>query len=322
MSINLLASIIAFTMAIIIIPSGINLLKRCQFQQTVRKDGPAQHLSKENIPTCGGAMIIMCTIIPCLIFISGNIKTIILLIALLGGGIIGFIDDWIIKHKKRSLGLKARYKLLLQILLASLIYYLLKNFTSTGTEILLPFWGLWDCNGWFLPIVILIIISTMNALNLTDGIDGLATGAGMIAISFFLFISLYSKDFTSSIFMASLLGACLGFLWFNAYPAKIFMGDTGSMALGASIATCSLLTQTPLWLLWVGGIFVAETLSVILQVIYFRVTKGKRIFRMSPLHHHFELCGLHESSITIRFWITGFFLTATGIYAYWMTVRF
>lgn len=293
---------LAFFTAIIIsfigIPLVIKFERYLSMGKVIRDQGPRKHKKKAGTPTMGGIVIIL-AIISSLFFTGlGDPASVFIIIMLFLFGCIGFIDDWICFRLKRSTGLTARYKILLQILFALIgaagLWYL-------------GFGGIWspfslNTNSLiiFLAWAVFIVVSSSNSVNLTDGLDGLAASLYIICSLTFMLISFVKGSFNIAIISSAACGACIGFLWYNFFPAKIFMGDVGSLALGALLGFQALYTKTELLLPFIGCIFVAETLSVIIQVAYFKATKGKRIFKMTPLHHHFELSGVHEALITIR----------------------
>ena len=230
-------------------------------------------------------------------------------------GLIGFLDDYIKVIQKNSivsdksismasLGMKAKHKLILQFAVAAALAVYVAYHPSIGTEIIIPFTDkLWDLNIFFIPFVIFTVIAVTNAVNLTDGLDGLASGVTLIVMVFFISVSTSMAFTEMSLFSSSVIGACLGFLCYNFNPAKVFMGDTGSMALGAAVVVVAIFTRTELFILLAGAIYVIEALSVVLQVGYFKLSHGRRLFKMAPIHHHFELCGWEETRVVIVFWV-------------------
>ncbi|HHY91933.1 MAG TPA: phospho-N-acetylmuramoyl-pentapeptide-transferase, partial [Firmicutes bacterium] len=228
-----------------------------------------------------------------------------------GYALIGLEDDARKAVRRRSLGLKAREKLVAQVILAGLLGAWVYFHPELGGLVRVPFLGMVDPGWWYIPFVVFVVVGSANAVNLTDGLDGLAAGTANIAFLAFTFIAL-SQSPGLAVFTAAFAGACLGFLWFNSYPAQIFMGDTGSLALGAALGATAVLGKAEVWLAVIGGVFVVETLSVIIQVVYFRLTGG-RIFRMSPLHHHFELGGWPEPVVVRRFWLAETALAILGL---------
>jgi phospho-N-acetylmuramoyl-pentapeptide-transferase len=234
----------------------------------------------------------------------------------LGAMILGLTDDLSKITKKESLGLRAREKLVIQVLMACFLVFYIIKFTNISIRVRIPFFDVIESFIFFWILTMLVVVGTMNAVNLTDGLDGLA--AGTCAVAFLAYVVICYKNMQYDLAIASfgLCCACVGFLWFNAYPAKIFMGDTGSLALGSALATLAVFTRTEFLLLIIGAIFVADTLSVMIQVSYFKLTHGKRIFKMSPLHHHFEKSGWHEVEVTTRFWIISLMMAVVGLIIY------
>ncbi len=313
--------LIAFVFNVILCPVVIPLLRRLKFGQNVRDDGPETHLVKAGTPTMGGIMILLSLLLSSLFFIKGNSDGVIVLFMTLGYGIIGFIDDYIKVVKKRSLGLRAWQKIVLQLIVTGIFIYYIYNYTDIGTAVYVPFMKGFeiDLGVLFIPFVIFAVLGTVNAVNLTDGLDGLASGVTVLVTLFFMFAALKLSSGVLPIAGAA-AGSLLGFLLFNSYPAKVFMGDTGSLALGGFLAAVAVLFKMPLFLIVVGIIYVLEAFSVILQVGYFKLTHGKRIFKMAPLHHHFEKCGWNETKVVAVFYIITSiavlvgFLAADGIF--------
>lgn len=305
--------LISFLIPVITLPYFINYLKKYNMGQRIRQEGPDLHQHKMGTPTMGGVIIILTLIIIILFLVPYNKYVLWSLIITVGFGLIGLIDDLIKYLKKRSLGLLTMQKLFLQIALALITAYCVQQNTDLGTEIYIPFLksGI-EFGIMFVPFVALVMVSSVNAVNLTDGLDGLA--AGLIIISMFSLALIAYMQNIESIGIFSLIVAfiSLGFLVYNFFPAQIFLGDVGSLALGGALASVAIFTRTELFLLIIGGVFVIETLSVILQVVSVKL-RGKIIFKMSPIHHHFELCGWKEPKIIIRFWIAGIILAIIGI---------
>ncbi|MDR7870085.1 MAG: phospho-N-acetylmuramoyl-pentapeptide-transferase [Tissierellaceae bacterium] len=308
--------VISFLITLILGPIVIPLLKRLRVGQSIREEGPKSHYSKSGTPTMGGLIIMIALIIT--VFSSGIVTkdTYVLIFATLGFGLIGFIDDYIKVIMRRNLGLRAYQKLIGQIILAVILAVYQSNTSELGTEIIVPFVDNYylDLGKLYIPFVVFVVVGTVNSVNLTDGLDGLASGVTLIVMSFFSLIALKWGFGSISLYATALAGACLGFLMHNAYPAKVFMGDTGSMALGGAVASIAILLNLPLMLPLVGGIYFAETLSVIIQVLSFKLT-GKRVFLMSPLHHHFEYKGWKETKIVAVFWFTTVILCLIGMFA-------
>lgn len=298
------ATLIAFVINVFLCPIIIPFLTRLKFGQNVRDDGPKTHLIKSGTPTMGGIMILISLLISSLFFIKDNKDAMAVLFVTLGYGVIGFIDDYIKVVKKRSLGLRAYQKIIGQLIITGGFLYYLYNFTDIGTSIYIPFMQgkTLELGLFFIPFFFIVMVGTVNSVNLTDGLDGLASGVTVLVVLFFLFVSLsIDKDLLP--ITGSAVGALLGFLLFNTHPAKVFMGDTGSLALGGLVASIAILMKMPLFIVIVGIIYVLEAVSVMLQVGYFKLTKGKRLFKMAPLHHHFEQCGWREVKVVAVFYI-------------------
>jgi len=293
--------IISIIIAAILGPILIPILRQLKFGQNIREDGPQKHLQKAGTPTMGGVIIIVALSITSLQFSNKTITLFLLALVTIGYGLIGFADDYIKIVMKRNLGLTVKQKLTAQIILATIFYWFLIQINH-DTAIYIPGTSYGFELGWlYLLFVIFIMIGTTNAVNLTDGLDGLLTGISSIVFTTYTLIALYLSQYDVAVFAASIVGACLGFLLYNAHPAKIFMGDTGSLALGGALVGIAILTKTELLLVIIGAIFVIEALSVIIQVIFFKWKKF-RVFRMSPIHHHFELGGWSEWKVVIVFW--------------------
>ena len=309
---------VAFIFSLFIGPAVIKWLKYLKFGQSIRKEGPESHQKKAGIPTMGGILILLSLTCTVLLFLSKQHLALACLLVTVGYGLIGFLDDMIIVVKKRNLGLTAKQKLFGQIVIAGLFAYYIWQHPEISKQILIPgFNYTLDLGYLYIPFVILVMIGTSNAVNLTDGLDGLASGTVIICLLAFLVITLTLKSFALAGFICAVLGSCLGFLWFNCHPAEVFMGDTGSLALGGACAGIAVLTGTELLLFIIGGIFVMETVSVILQVSSFKLT-GKRIFRLSPIHHHFELLGWKETKVVYRFYLLAVLFALIGLWLFFM----
>jgi phospho-N-acetylmuramoyl-pentapeptide-transferase len=326
-----LSASLVILLTLIYSPSFIRFLRSKKLGQPIRSLGPESHMSKSGTPVMGGIIILISVVFATLLFADLNNPYIHLLwVAAVGFGFIGFIDDFRKLIKKNSAGLPGRWKLLFQLIVSTVIVlflYLYKDYGAFYIPILdVPLID--DLGVLFIPMGIILITGTSNAVNLTDGLDGLAIGLSTIMAASFTVIAYVSSHSTIadhlgipyiggageiSIFLGCLVGAGIGFLWFNGHPASVFMGDTGSLALGGILGTAALVLQKEFLLIIIGGVFIAELLSVVLQVLYFKLTKGKRLFKMTPLHHHFELSGWHEAKITIRFWIIGIVLALLGL---------
>ena len=328
------ATVTALVISFLLGPRLIRKLRRLGIQQAVKTDGPATHLAKEGTPTMGGILILVAVVIPTLLW--SNLRNGYIWIALLSTlwmGTVGFADDYLKVVKRLPQGLVGRYKLIGQILLGLTVGVLLYSrplsSPSFATKTFMPFLKnvLIDFHWLYVPVVIFVITATSNAVNLTDGLDGLAIGLVAISALAFAGISYISGNVNFSqylsvmylpgsgeltVFCMAVVGASLGFLWFNAPPAQVWMGDTGALALGGSLGVLAILVKKELLLVIIGGLFVAEVCSVILQVAYFK-RKGKRVFRMAPIHHHFELKGWPESRVVVRFWIVGVLLALLSL---------
>lgn len=309
--------IMGFLISVLLSPIFIPFLRRLKFGQSIREEGPKSHQKKSGTPTMGGVMIILSiiatTIVMTMKFSEVSMNMILLLFVTVGYGLLGFLDDYIKVVMKRNLGLTSKQKLIGQIVIA-LVFYAVYHFQGSPTDIRIPGTELSFDFGWIYPVlVIFMLVGGSNAVNLTDGLDGLLSGTAAIAFGAFAILAWNQSQYDVAIFAVAVVGAVLGFLVFNAHPAKVFMGDTGSLALGGAIVTIAILTKLEILLVIIGGVFVIETLSVILQVISFKTT-GKRIFKMSPLHHHYELVGWSEWRVVVTFWTAGLLLAVLGIY--------
>lgn len=303
----------AFLLAVIMGPLAIPLLRRLKFGQQIRTDGPQGHLKKAGTPTMGGIIIMLALALAVLRFGEKNLETLLLLIATLGYGFIGFLDDYIKILFKRSLGLTAKQKLIGQ-LLVSIIVCVLLVMSDHSTVITVPMTDIRFDMAWlYFPFIVLLMLGASNAVNFTDGLDGLLAGTSAVAFGAYAVIALNNTQPNVAIFCAAMVGAVLGFLVFNAHPAKVFMGDTGSLGIGGGLVAAALLTKAEILLAVIGGVFLVEILSVIIQVISFK-TRGKRVFKMSPIHHHFELSGWSEWRVVITFWTAGLLLAGLGLY--------
>ncbi|MBU6080457.1 MULTISPECIES: phospho-N-acetylmuramoyl-pentapeptide-transferase [Allobacillus] len=310
---------ISFLITVLLSPIIIPFLRRLKFGQSIREEGPKSHQAKSGTPTMGGVMIIVSIVLTTLIMIVKDgmseftSSTFILLFVLLGYGLIGFLDDFIKIKNKRNLGLTSKQKMLGQIIIAIIVFIILDR-QGYNTEVALPGTALSIDFGWFYAVfLLLMLVGASNAVNLTDGLDGLVAGTASVAFAAFAVIGWYHQMPPDLIiFTLAVVGALLGFLVFNSHPAKVFMGDTGSLAFGASLAMVAILMKLEILLVLIGGVFVIETLSVIIQVISFKTT-GKRVFKMSPLHHHYELIGWSEWKVVTSFWLVGILCAALGI---------
>jgi phospho-N-acetylmuramoyl-pentapeptide-transferase len=312
----LFAFLLSCFISLILGPILIPFLKRIKFGQTVRNDGPKSHYFKTGTPTMGGLMFIISTSISTVVFASDSLEALTILAFLICFAAIGFADDYVKAVLKRALGLKARSKLFLQIILSIILVIIAVGFLERGTALILPIINLKIYMHWFYIVFgIFVVVGTTNAVNLTDGLDGLAAGITFFVVIVYIIISIYSGKSGLAVFASALAGGLLGFLFYNMNPASIFMGDTGSLALGAAVAALAVITGTELFLVVIGGVYVIETLSVIIQVISFKLT-GKRVFRMSPIHHHYELKGWKEKKVVLIFWFIAFIFSILGLSIY------
>lgn len=294
--------LISFAISALLGPVVIPYLRRLKVGQTTRDDGPQSHLKKNGTPTMGGIMILLAVVITSLIYMKDYPKILPILFLTLGFGIIGFIDDYIKVVLKRSLGLRAWQKMAMQIVVTGLFVYYLLTFHPEMLLMKIPFMSgkLLDLGILSIPAVFIVVVGTVNGTNFTDGLDGLASSVTVMVATFFSVVAIGTGSGIEPITCA-VVGALLGFLLFNVHPASVFMGDTGSLALGGFVAGAAYMLQLPIFIIIVGAIYLIEVLSVMLQVSYFKLTKGKRIFKMAPIHHHFELCGWSETRVVAVF---------------------
>ena len=308
------ALIIAFIACVVL--GAFVIPKLHNFGQNVRDDGPKSHLKKQGTPSMGGIFMIGAFAIATLFFVKDNPDAIVVLLITVGYGLVGFLDDYIKVVKKRSLGLRAWQKVVFQLIVTILFAIYLLKMNDFGTEIYVPFTkGFYIDLGWlYVPFLFFVMVGTVNSVNLTDGPDGLASGVTVLVATYFVFIA-YAVNKGLIPVCGAAIGALLGFLVFNSYPAKVFMGDTGSLALGGFVASVAILTKMPIMLVIVGFVYVCESLSVMIQVGYFKLTGGKRIFKMAPIHHHFELSGLQGIKVVELFTIATAVLCLLGFVA-------
>ena len=303
---TILAIIIAFAISAVLCPLIIPFLHKLKFGQQVRQDGPQAHLKKQGTPTMGGLIILSSIIITSLFYISSYPKIIPVLFMTVGFGIIGFLDDYIKIVMKRSEGLNPIQKLIGQFIITGIFAWYVVNSGEVGTEMLIPFTGGFQSGSFlhlgifFVPALFFIVLGTDNGVNFTDGLDGLCTSVTILVATFLTIVAIGENTGISPI-TGAIVGSLRGFLLFNVYPAKVFMGDTGSLALGGFVSASVFMMRMPLFLPIIGFIYLAEVLSVIIQVTYFKKTGGKRIFRMAPIHHHFELGGWSETRVVAVF---------------------
>ncbi len=325
----LIAGLVAMVIAVVIGPTFIDWLRRQSVGQQIREEGPKHHAAKQGTPTMGGLLLLAAAVAPVLAVSLYTVPGAAVLGATLGCALIGFADDALKVRHRRSLGLSGRWKLLLLALVTAGVGYATTQVSYMDTEIYFPVVDVNIDLSWaYFPFLFVVIAGTANGVNLTDGLDGLA--AGTCAISLLTLLAIASISWIRSgqvglrsdeyldlaIVAAALIGGVIGFLWYNAFPAEVFMGDTGSMALGGAIATLAVFTETEVLLVFIGGIYLIEALSVMIQVASFKRT-GKRVFLMAPIHHHFEMKAWSETKIMVRFWIVGAILCAVGFVLYY-----
>ncbi|AEB75845.1 phospho-N-acetylmuramoyl-pentapeptide-transferase [Clostridium botulinum] len=313
MSLMIYSVLVAFIISLLQGPILIPLLHKFKFGQNIRSEGPQSHKKKSGTPTMGGIIFIISSIVTVFIITRHpSFETKLAMFAFVGFGIIGLIDDSLKIIHKENEGLKAYQKMILLLIVSSIIAFYAYNNPKIGSEIIIPFVHK-TCNLgiFYIPFIVVYFAATTNAVNLTDGLDGLATSITLLVMTFFAVVSYATGNYTLAVFCATVGGALLGFLKYNAYPAQIFMGDTGSLALGGVVGAVAMMLKLPLIVPIVGGIYLAETLSVIIQVTSFKLT-GKRVFKMSPIHHHFELSGWHETKVVSIFSIITVILCLIG----------
>ena len=319
----LLALLVPFIGSMLIGPRLIAILRAMKAGQPIREASKGvlapEHSAKVGTPTMGGLMIIGLIMLTSILFLDmGDPKLQCCLLVMAVTAILGFLDDWAKITKKSTDGVSGWFKIALQAVAslgcAGYLWYL----DPSIARVLIPFYGMVDLGMFFIPFAMLVIIGASNAVNLTDGLDGLASGCMVVSCLAFLSLCLTFGEVALANYLLCIAAACLGFLWFNAYPAKVFMGDTGSLSLGGALGTVAVCTHTELLLVVIGGVFVAEATSVMIQVGWFKVSRklygeGRRFFRMAPIHHHFEKCGWSETQVCVRFWIIAFFLAVLGL---------
>ncbi len=325
----LIAGLVAMVIAVVIGPTFIEWLRRRSVGQQIRAEGPAGHHVKQGTPTMGGLLILFAAVAPFLVLSVYTVPGLTMMGTALACGLIGFLDDYLKVRRRRSLGLPGRWKMTLLVAVTVGVAIAVDHVPGVDTQIYFPIvdWHV-DLHWAFYPFLFVVIAGTVNGVNLTDGLDGLAAGTSIISLLTFLSIAVISwirsgvpghrsdSYLDLAIFGAALIGGVIGFLWFNAFPAEVFMGDTGAMALGGALATFAILTKTEVLLVFVGGIYALEALSVIVQVISFKRT-GRRVFLMAPIHHHFEMKAWSETKIMVRFWIVCAILCAIGFVLYY-----
>lgn len=308
--------LIAFAISMVLGPIVIPFLRKLKFGQTEREEGVKSHLKKAGTPTMGGIIFLAATTVTSLFYIKDYPKIIPILFLTLGFGLIGFLDDYLKVVLRRSDGLFPWQKMLCQIVVTGIFAFYIIFYTDISLAMRVPFFPnlTWDIGWVAVPLMFIAVIGTVNGVNFTDGLDGLASSVTIMVATFFTVVAVGTKSGIEPITCA-VIGGLLGFLLFNVYPAKVFMGDTGSLALGGFVAGAAYMLQMPLFIIIVGLIYLVEVLSVALQVTYFKITHGKRIFKMAPIHHHFELCGWSETRVVAVFTVVTALLCLVGLMA-------
>lgn len=307
---------LALVGSIILTSLLIPVLQKKQMGQNIRQEGPVSHQSKAGTPSMGGVAIVIATVIAVFAGRKYNSDTFIILAGFIAFALLGFIDDYMKVIKKENEGLKVIPKFTAQFAISAMIAVYMVAISSHGSMVYIPFYGKSiDFGMFYIPFIIFTMLAMVNAVNLTDGLDGLAAGTTGIASLFMVYAAIFFSATQSQVFFLAVAGACIGFLAFNKNPAKVFMGDTGSLALGGGITVCAIVMKGELLLPIVGIIYVLEALSVCMQVVYFKATGGKRIFRMTPLHHHFELGGMKETKVVSMFWAATVLASMLGVLA-------
>ena len=314
----LMSVFLSFAISVAAGPVVIPFLRRLKVGQTVRGEGPETHLKKNGTPTMGGILILLSVVITSVFFVKDYPKIIPVLFLTLGFGLIGFLDDYIKVVLKRSMGLRAWQKFLLQIVVTGVFVFYIRQYTDISLVMKVPYMeGVYLDFGWMnIPVLFFIVIGTVNGTNFTDGVDGLASSVTVLVATFFSVVAIGTGSGIEPVTCA-VVGALLGFLLFNVYPASVFMGDTGSLALGGFVAATAYMMQMPLFIVIVGFIYMVEVVSDILQVSYFKMSGGKRIFKMAPIHHHFELCGWSETRVVAVFSIVTALLCLAALMGVW-----
>ena len=322
----ILAAGIAFTVTVTLGSKFIGFLQIKKFGQFVREEGPQTHLIKQGTPTMGGVVMLVGLISPLFVVARPNVLTLttLLLVSAVAG--IGLYDDWQKISNKRNEGLRARYKAFLLILAVVVADVMALHYVGLTQNVIVPGFNKNLVLGpgvigvaLFSFLMLLVVVGTTNAVNLSDGLDGLAAGAGAIALLAYTAIAFLEREYDLAVICGAMVGAIIGFLWFNSHPAQVFMGDTGSLAIGGVLAAAAVLTKTEMLLPIIGGIFVLEALSVIIQYVYYKLT-SKRVFKMAPIHHHFELSGWEENKVVMRFWIIQAAFAVVGFVLYYFTL--
>jgi phospho-N-acetylmuramoyl-pentapeptide-transferase len=317
----LIAGTAAMLMCLFLSPKFIEFLRRREFGQNIREEGPQGHQTKAGTPTMGGVIIVAAIIVPFLALSHRDWESIGVFGATIACALLGFADDYTKILKRRSLGLRARTKLVVTVAISVGLWWVATQRADIGSTVHLSFVDVSVDLGPFFPVFIyLVVAGTTTAVNFTDGLDGLAAGCTAIVLLAYIGITFIAGQYDLTMLAACLVGACIGFLWFNSFPASIFMGDTGSLGLGGAIAGLAVMTNTEVLLILLGGIFVLEVLSVVIQVLSFQLFR-KRVFLMAPIHHHFELQAWSETKIILRFWIVAAACGAIGFVVYQLSIR-
>ena len=321
MSIQIVIIIVSFVITVLLSVLIIPYLKKLKIGQVVRTDGPESHLKKSGTPTMGGIMMLIAILLVLIVFAFKYNELVLPIILIAGFGIVGFVDDRKKLLEHSSDGISPKMKMILLFVFSSIFILVYLLYFKFGTEIIIPFLSVPFklSTGLFVVFTMVVLLGTSNAINLTDGLDGLCSGIVTIVMTFFTAVAIKNKDTAMIILGCATVGSNLGFLIFNVKPAKVFMGDTGSLALGAAVASIAIIMKMPMYLLIVAIIPVIETISVMLQVAYFKLTHGKRLFKMAPIHHHLELSGLSEIKVVVLFWCI---TLAVSIFAYFIYIRF
>lgn len=315
MQIFIYALLLGFLIALGIYPLIIPFLHKIKFGQSIRTDGPQNHLKKTGTPTMGGVVFVLVPLFVLLILMPQaylDVKVQIVILSYVGYSLIGFVDDFLIVVKKNNDGLSASMKFLMQLVLAVIIFLMYRN--ASGTEILIPILNIeFDLGYFYFLLILLMFTAESNAVNLTDGLDGLSSGCVLIALFPFILFSILDGEYGLAVFLMAVFGSLLAYLKNNFFPAKIFMGDTGSLALGGLLAGVAMVLRREILLVLIGGIFVLELMSVVIQVTSFKL-RHKRVFRMAPLHHHFELGGMNEKKVVLMFWCVELVFAVVGYF--------
>jgi len=317
-----LTAAVTLLLTVVLIPVWIKLSRARDVGQIIRLDGPQEHLQKAGTPTMGGLLLLfMITSVYLIMALPKGYSglSVLALLTALACGLLGFLDDYSQVVRERSLGLLARTKIFWQLVISIVLGWIAINYCHLPTTVSIPLTNLKVNLGWgYYIFLAIVVMSATNGVNLTDGLDGLAAGTVTIVMMAYAGIAFRQNRLDLAIFCAAVGGACIGFLWYNVFPAEIFMGDTGSLAFGGGIAALAILTKTELLLILIGGIYVIETLSVVIQIASFKYFNGRRVFKMAPIHHHFEMQGWSETKVMIRFWIIAGLFAGAGFALYFI----